>query len=1015
MPRNPPPDSPMGLDGGWEAMSEFEGCLLTGGTSPAPAAAPAAAPAGAGAADAGADDAAETVTPNTQQAAAAAGWSIDDMECLVRSIEDDVEAAGWSMDELQCMLDGTPPKDDAAAAASPEPAAPVEHPPDPTLTPPAPAVADNFAVAVRLLSGQSITLQASAQDSLLSLQQRLEALTGIAVDEQRLVPAAPGARALNGGSLSLRTLGVDGSAELRLSAELGGITVSDGGAQMGVEDWRSSTADGLGRATAKQRAQFRKVVITVKESVCEVQFPYDAKFVKILKRVGGGGKARWMGHAGGGMWTLAPIYLSHLLESFPGATVLRTKDTGEETISTSGLLEAAALDEELPNGWRLYEHQKEAVVAILRQRRQILAYDMGLGKTLISLVAARAWQRTTNGAVIVLCPVSVRASWESEAAMVDVVISTHSWGSVPAPPPRTGTAGYFLIADEAHYMQSLESKRTIAALRLCESAGALVLATGTPLKNARPSNLYPLLKAAKHPLAADQRGYEVRYCAARKTRFNPWDVSGAANLEELHEKTKGAILRKTKEEVLELPGKSRRVHQIHPTAEQKAEYAAKLRHAKAVARGSSRGGGGGGGGDGSGASDMSALMTLRQLASLVKVDCAVELATKAVAEGRAVAVCCCFVESATRAHRQLKDAGVGCELLTGASKLSDRALMIERFQRGGSQVFVFTAGAGGVGITLTAASTIILVDRAMTPGDVEQCEDRLNRIGQTRKVSAVWLRCFEVCKVVDEMLEKKQKKINHVLGENGSLGPDEASGISASAVLDQLFSMPAANNPFEMAKLAKKPPVDATAPRSQVSDDSDTDSDESDEEIAALFAAEKRQAKSKPGSGSSQVAPIDLTSPAGGQARKAGDAALMDVTAAANVQPEQCEDKIGSGKEPAAAEADPDVARLMEMGFTATQAQAALVQHPANVEGALTWLLNRAARAKEARQAQLKPTTAPAVPGGVAVMGFKAKSGPVPRSPSVKDSPEPSRGSRAKHTEADTGPGLSVGYCPKWR
>ena len=46
-------------------------------------------------------------------------------------------------------------------------------------------------------------------------------------------------------------------------------------------------------------------------------------------------------------------------------------------------------------------------------------------------------------------------------------------------------------------------------------------------------------------------------------------------------------------------------------------------------------------------------------------------------------------------------------------------------------------------------------------------------------------------------------------------------------------------------------------------------------------------------------------------------------------------------------------ARLMEMGFTAVQAQAALVQHPANVEGALTWLLNRAARAKEARQAHI--------------------------------------------------------------
>jgi hypothetical protein len=56
-----------------------------------------------------------------------------------------------------------------------------------------------------------------------------------------------------------------------------------------------------------------------------------------------------------------------------------------------------------------------------------------------------------------------------------------------------------------HYMQSLESKRTLAALRLCDKAGAAVLATGTPLKNARPSNLFPLLRAVHHPLAADQR------------------------------------------------------------------------------------------------------------------------------------------------------------------------------------------------------------------------------------------------------------------------------------------------------------------------------------------------------------------------------------------------------------------------------------------------------------------------------------------------------------------------------
>ena len=74
-------------------------------------------------------------------------------------------------------------------------------------------------------------------------------------------------------------------------------------------------------------------------------------------------------------------------------------------------------------------------------------------------------------------------------------------------------------------MQSLESKRTLAALRLCEGAACAVLATGTPLKNARPSNLFPLLRAVRHPLASDQRAYELRYCQARKTRWKAWDIS----------------------------------------------------------------------------------------------------------------------------------------------------------------------------------------------------------------------------------------------------------------------------------------------------------------------------------------------------------------------------------------------------------------------------------------------------------------------------------------------------------
>jgi hypothetical protein len=82
------------------------------------------------------------------------------------------------------------------------------------------------------------------------------------------------------------------------------------------------------------------------------------------------------------------------------------------------------------------------------------------------------------------------------------------------------------------------------------------------------------------------------------------------------------------------------------------------------------------------------------------------------------------------------------------------------------------------------------VDRALTPGDVEQAEDRCNRIGQSKLVKALWLRAFEVCTVVDAMIEKKQKKIDSVLGEESANNGQDGTGagVSASAVLDQLFS-----------------------------------------------------------------------------------------------------------------------------------------------------------------------------------------------------------------------------------
>ena len=67
-----------------------------------------------------------------------------------------------------------------------------------------------------------------------------------------------------------------------------------------------------------------------------------------------------------------------------------------------------------------------------------------------------------------------------------------------------------------------------------------------------------------------------------------------------------------------------------------------------------------------------------------------------------------------------------------------------------------TLGAGGVGITLTAACTVILVDRPWTPGDVNQAEDRVRRIGQTRPVRSIWIRAFPIDEQIDSLIDHKE-------------------------------------------------------------------------------------------------------------------------------------------------------------------------------------------------------------------------------------------------------------------
>jgi len=144
-----------------------------------------------------------------------------------------------------------------------------------------------------------------------------------------------------------------------------------------------------------------------------------------------------------------------------------------------------------------------------------------------------------------------------------------------------------------------------------------------------------------------------------------------------------------------------------------------------------------------------------------------------------------FAQVAKQVHSKLVDSGWPCSLLTGETPQKKRQELVDNFQNGLTSVFVCTFGAGGVGLTLTAASTIVLLDRPWTPGETRQAEDRIRRIGQVKKCKSYWIRSFDLDKQIDDMLESKKQTTNMVLNRNDN--QSAIAGPSAKISINQLI------------------------------------------------------------------------------------------------------------------------------------------------------------------------------------------------------------------------------------
>jgi hypothetical protein len=411
----------------------------------------------------------------------------------------------------------------------------------------------------------------------------------------------------------------------------------------------------------------------------------------------------------------------------------------------------------------------------------VLADDMGLGKTVqtLALLVERHLARSADRPSLVIAPTSLVGTWAREAARFAPelrVLALHGLGrralfdAIPEHHLVISTYPLFhrdidrLAAqpwDLAILDEAQAAKNPVAAIakhvRRLE-ARARVALTGTPMQNSL-EDLWALFDWLIPGLLGDRKTFRTAF---RK----PIEKDGnAAAQAALIARIRPFLLRRTKAEVAaELPEKTEIVERVTLPERQRALYETirltmdkRVREAVA-ARGLAA----------SRITILDALLKLRQVCcdpSLLRggtgrgVESAkrarlMELLDSLMAEGRRVLVFSQFVAMLRLIEAEVKARGWDYAWLTGET--TDREAAVASFQAGRAPIFLISLKAGGVGLTLTAADTVILYDPWWNPAVEAQAMDRAHRIGQTRAVFVH--RLVAEGSVEQAMLEMQERK-----------------------------------------------------------------------------------------------------------------------------------------------------------------------------------------------------------------------------------------------------------------
>ncbi len=390
----------------------------------------------------------------------------------------------------------------------------------------------------------------------------------------------------------------------------------------------------------------------------------------------------------------------------------------------------------------------------------ILADDMGLGKTaqaLAHLLLEKESGRMDRPSLVVL-PTSLIFNWKRETQRFapalkvlslhgkeraeqfdsipehDVVITTYPllWRDAAQ---LSAYDYHLLILDEAQTVKNVASQSAQVVRRL--SARHRLCLTGTPLEN-HLGELWAQFDFLLPGFLGEERGFT-------KTWRNPIEKHGnSLRRDLLAARIRPFILRRRKEDVAkELPAKTLIVRSVELEGAQRDLYEtvrsamdAKVREAIAD-MGFAR----------SQIVILDALLKLRQVCcdprlvklegarkvkERAKLDLLMDMLPELVDEGRRVLVFSQFTSMLALIEQELTARKLNYVILTGDTR--DREEVIRRFQEDDVPIFLISLKAGGVGLNLTAADTVIHYDPWWNPAVENQATDRAHRIGQKKKV-----------------------------------------------------------------------------------------------------------------------------------------------------------------------------------------------------------------------------------------------------------------------------------------